>query len=302
MPNAFWIAADWGTSHLRVWRMDGHEAVDEARSDRGMGRLTPDAFEPALLDLIGSWLAGRDQVQVLACGMVGARQGWIEAPYAEIPAAPADPAAAVVVPVRDPRLDMRILPGLSQPDPPDVMRGEETQIAGLLLDDPGFEGLICLPGTHSKWVRVAEGRVVQFQTFMTGELFALLSGQSVLRHSMPDEAWNDAAFAEGFIQARGDAAVLARSLFAIRAAGLLQDEAPGTARARLSGLLIGAEFAAMGPGALTGSVAVVGAGAVADLYRKCFDMVGVPARVVTAETATLRGLCAARDALERIMP
>ncbi len=299
MSGAFWIAVDWGTSHLRVWRMHRHEATNEAHSDQGMGRLAPEAFEPALLDLIGPWIQGAERVQVLACGMVGARQGWIEAPYVATPAAPGDPSAAVAAPVRDPRLDMRILPGLSQQAPPDVMRGEETQIAGLLLEDPGFSGLVCLPGTHSKWVRVAQGGVAGFQTFMTGELFALLSGQSVLRHSMPDELWNDDAFAAGFAAARDDAAAMARSLFAIRAAGLLRDVPPGVARARLSGLLVGAEFAAMGRDALTGAVAVIGAGAIADLYRKAFDLTGISARIIDAETATLRGLCAARDALER---
>lgn len=299
MAGGFWIAVDWGTSHLRVWRMQGHEATAVARSDQGMGRLAPEAFEPALLDLIGPWLVGVDHAQVLACGMVGARQGWIEAPYAMVPAVPGDPAAAVAVPVRDPRLDMRILPGLSQPDPPDVMRGEETQIAGMLLDRPDFDGLVCLPGTHSKWVRVARGRVERFQTFLTGELFALLSGQSVLRHSMPDEQWNDDAFAAGFAAARADAAALARSLFAIRAAGLLRDLPPGAARARLSGLLIGAEFAAMGGDALIRPVAVIGAGTIADLYRRAFGLAGIAATAIDGETATLRGLCAARDALER---
>lgn len=302
MGHAFWIAADWGTSHLRVWRMEGHAVTAEARSAQGMGRLAPGAFEPALLDLIGPWLEDAGRAQVLACGMVGARQGWVEAAYVATPAPPGDPAASVPAPARDPRIEVRILPGLCQQDPPDVMRGEETQIAGLLLEEPSFAGLVCLPGTHSKWVRVASGRVEAFQTFMTGELFALLSGQSVLRHSMPGQSWNDAAFAAGFAAARSDPAALARSLFAIRAAGLLRDVPPGAARARLSGLLIGAEFAAMGGEALSGAVAVIGAGGIAEIYRDAFRLAGVEPQIIAAENATLRGLCAAHDALERTTP
>lgn len=302
MAGPFWIAADWGTSHLRVWRMEGHSVTAETRSDRGMGRSAPEAFEPALLDLVGPWLDGAGRVPVLACGMVGARQGWVEAAYVATPAPPGDPAASVPAPARDPRIEVRILPGLCQQDPPDVMRGEETQVAGLLLETPSFDGLLCLPGTHAKWARVAGGKVVAFRTFMTGELFALLSEQSVLRHSMPDDGWNDAAFAAGFEASRTDPSALARSLFTIRATGLLRDEPPGAARARLSGLLIGAEFAAMGAEALSGAVAVIGGGAIAGVYRDAFRLAGAEPQVISAETATLRGLCAARDALERTTP
>ena len=114
--------------------------------------------------------------------MVGARQGWIEAPYASVPCTPAT--QTIAPECRDPRLEMHILAGIRQLHPPDVMRGEETQIAGVLLREPGFEGVICLPGTHTKWAEVAGGIITSFQTFMTGELFGLLSTQSVLRHSM----------------------------------------------------------------------------------------------------------------------
>ena len=297
--RADWIAVDWGTSRLRAWAMGPEGPLAQAASDKGMNGLAPEAFEPALLELVAPWLAPDRRMPVLACGMVGAKQGWIEAPYQSVPCPPADPGGAVTAPTRDPRLEVRILPGLCQNGPADVMRGEETQIAGLLLEEPSFAGLVCLPGTHSKWVRVAGGRVEAFQTFMTGELFALLSGQSVLRHSMPGQSWNDAAFAAGFAAARSDPAALARSLFAIRAAGLLRDVPPGAARARLSGLLIGAEFAAMGGEALSGAVAVIGAGGIAEIYRDAFRLAGVEPQIIAAENATLRGLCAAHDALER---
>ena len=99
--------------------------------------------------------------------------------------------ASTKPPTADPRLDVHILPGLSQAEPPDVMRGEETQIAGMLAATPDFDGLVCLPGTHTKWARVSEGRVTDFRTAMTGELFALVSGHSTLS-SFTAEGWNEA--------------------------------------------------------------------------------------------------------------
>lgn len=134
---------------------------------------------------------------VIACGMVGSRQGWFEAPYRTTPCAPVAPGALTRVPTQDPRLDVRIAPGLKQVSPADVMRGEETQIAGALALLPDFDGVLCLPGTHTKWAHVSAGEVVSFQTFMTGEMFALLSTQSVLRHSMISTDWDSAAFAAG---------------------------------------------------------------------------------------------------------
>ena len=126
-----WIALDWGTTRLRAFAMaDTGEVLDRAESPAGMGRLEgAAAFEAALVALVGPWLPADRVTEVIACGMVGARQGWIEAPYAAVPCAP-QAGGAVAAPTTDPRLAVRILPGLSQRAPADVMRGEETQIAG----------------------------------------------------------------------------------------------------------------------------------------------------------------------------
>ena len=208
-----WIAVDWGTSRLRAWAMsDSGKVQAEAASDRGMAGLAPADFEPALLDLVRDWLGPAPSVQIVACGMVGARQGWIEAAYGTVPCAPLDASCAVRAPAQDHRLDVWIIPGLCQPEPPDVMRGEETQIAGVLADDPGFLGWLCLPGTHTKWVRIADGQVVSFRTMMTGEIFALLSEQSVLRHSM-GKGWDARAFQDAVIEAHSDPRILAGALF-----------------------------------------------------------------------------------------
>jgi 2-dehydro-3-deoxyphosphogalactonate aldolase len=199
--------------------------------------LSAEVFEPALLSLIAPWL-GERTVQVIVCGMAGARQGWAEAPYAAVPCAPVG--AAVQAPAQDPRLDVRLLAGLSQTNPPDVIRGEETQIAGLLAADPGFDGVVCLPGTHCKWVHVTGGpgggEVFHFASFMTGEVFDLLSRASVLRHTVAEAGHDASAFAEALDEAMSRPERAFARLFSLRAEALLGEADPAAARARLSGL------------------------------------------------------------------
>ena len=173
------------------------------------------------------------------------------------------------------------------------MRGEETQIAGYLAQNKGWDGVICLPGTHTKWVHVSAGEIVSFQTFMTGELFATLTTQTVLRHSIATDGWDDAAFDTGLADAYGRPEKLAGRLFSLRAEGLLHDLPGAAARARLSGLLIGAELAAAKPYWLGQQIAVIGAGALARLYVTALAQHGAPATQVNAEAATLAGLTAA---------
>ena len=297
MVRPDWIAADWGTSNLRLWAMGTDGAVlDQRSSDRGMGRLARADFEPALLALIGDWL-GSGVTPVLACGMVGARQGWVEAAYRPVPCPPVG-LPMTAAPVTDSRLSVRIVPGLSQTRPSaDVMRGEETQIAGVLAAAPGWDGVVCLPGTHSKWAEVSAGEVVSFRSFMTGELFALLSSQSVLRHGM-GEGFDDDAFDAGLAEGLARPESLTARLFTLRAEGLLADLPPAAARARLSGLLIGAELAAAKPWWLGRDVVIVGEGGLAALYARALAAQGVPARQVPAQDATLAGLKRARSLME----
>ncbi|RDC69874.1 2-keto-3-deoxy-galactonokinase [Rhodovulum sp. 12E13] len=290
-----WIGVDWGTSHLRAWAIDGEGRVLARRdSGAGMGTLAPEGFEGALLDLIGDALPAAGRVPVLCCGMAGSRQGWAEAPYMAVPCAPPSAAQAARGPARDPRLDVRLLPGLKQARPADVMRGEETQIAGALAAEPRFDGVICLPGTHTKWAQVSAGEVVSFRTFLTGEMFALLSGQSVLRHTVAAEGWDGAAFAEALAEGMAHPARLGADLFGLRAAALLEGLDPVVARARLSGLLVGMELAAARPYWLGQDVAIVGTGGAARAYAQALQLQGAASRTLDAEAVTLAGLAAAR--------
>lgn len=290
-----WIAVDWGTTRLRAYRMTGTTVRETRSSEYGMGTLNRDGYAPALLDLTGDWLCDT-ATTVVACGMVGSRQGWIEAPYTSVPAPPLSPDFATPA-LEDPRLSVHVIPGLSQTAPPDVMRGEETQIAGVLAAEPDFDGVICLPGTHTKWAQISAGEVVSFRTAMTGEMFSLLSDRSVLRHTL-SEGWDDAAFTEAVSDAISRPEALALRLFSLRAAGLLTDADPVRAYATLSGLLIGAELAATRAYWLGNAIAIVGAPRLAKAYAQALRAQGAAPRIIDGETATTAGLAAARAQLE----
>ena len=292
-----WIAVDWGTTHLRATAMGPAGPMAQASNSDGMGSLSPNQFEPALLALIDPWLAADRTTPVIACGMVGSRQGWAEAKYRTVPCAPVAPDTLTRVQTKDPRLSVHIAPGLRQNTPADVMRGEETQIAGALALMPGFDGVMCLPGTHSKWVHISAGEVVSFQTFMTGELFALLSTQSVLRHSIAADGFDVAAFDTGLSDALSRPERIAARLFTLRAEGLLTDASPIAARSRLSGLLIGIELAAAKPYWLGQPVTLIGAETLCGHYAHALQAQGLTPTTLSAPDCTLAGLSKLKGAL-----
>jgi 2-dehydro-3-deoxygalactonokinase len=289
-----WIAVDWGTSNLRVSAIGSNGPLATRSSDKGMSCLTRDQFEPALMSLIEDWLPLTRVMPVLACGMVGSRQGWVEAKYRAVPCVPMDQNGLIRVKTHSERIDVYITPGLSQTKPADVMRGEETQIAGALSLYPNFDGVICLPGTHSKWAHISAGEVVSFQTFMTGELYALLSGQSVLRHGLTDAGWDDAAFDSGVDDALSRPEKIAARLFTLRAEALLQNLPSASARARLSGLLIGIELAAAKPYWLGQSVMLIGADSLSDAYEKSLIKQGLNPKKLPSQACIIAGLASVR--------
>lgn len=289
--KADWIAVDWGTSNLRVWAMsNAGDILAEASSGDGMGTLESDAFEPALLKLVGAWIG--NNTPVVACGMVGSRQGWKEAPYRAVPATPCGDLLTHVK-TQDPRLSVHLISGLKQNKPADVMRGEETQIAGLIAVDKTFDGVICLPGTHTKWARVSAEECVSFQTFMTGELYSCLSENTILRHTTKSDGWDDAAFSEAVDDAISKPEKIATRLFSLRAEFLLDDLPPASAKARLSGLLIGSELAASRPYWLGQDIVIIGAKDLSALYASALRQQGCDPKIPEAQNLTLAGLSAA---------
>jgi 2-dehydro-3-deoxygalactonokinase len=296
-----WIAVDWGTSNLRAWGVAGDGSVTfSAGSPQGMGTLQRAEYPEALKSLLGPHL-DRFSHDVLVCGMAGARQGWIEAPYLDAPTDLAGLAGAGVKPADAPDgLDVTILPGVCvrEPGAENVMRGEETQLLGIAALRAGFSGTVCMPGTHSKWARLTGTRIETFSTAMTGELFEVLRSHSVLRHSL-DGATDDADSAEGF--AKGSAIgleqpeKLSAALFTVRAASLLSGRSPGWCAGYLSGLLIGAEIGAARDWIAGGPVVIVGSPALGTRYAEVIAAAGGTAERIDAAEATLAGLKKARS-------
>ena len=177
------------------------------------------------------------------------------------------------------------------------MRGEETQLLGLGTLWPGFRGIVCMPGTHSKWVQLSGRRVERFITAMTGELFEVLRTHSVLRHSFDGPIQgprHDVGFQAGLISGIEAPQKLSAMLFKVRAGSLLSGRTPDWCAGFLSGLLIGSEIGALREWIGEAEIAVVGDATLAELYARGFAIVGSQTRIVDGVDATLTGLKTAR--------
>jgi len=285
-----WIAVDWGTSRLRAWAMGQGGVLEKRHSDDGAQALSNTMFEPVLEKLVADWLTPSRMTSVVCCGMAGSRQGWVDAGYRLAPCPVTNPLSLVRAPVNCGTMQVWLVPGIKQETPADVMRGEETQISGFLAQEPDFDGVLCLPGTHTKWVRIKGGQILDFKTFITGELFALLSEKSILRHSVAGGKWDQEAFASAFKSTFQEPRKFAGDLFMLRAQSLVADLGASAARARLSGLLLGLEISAAQRYLERGKIRIVGAENLAKLYADALAMIGVSSIHLNADTLTLSGL------------
>ncbi|GKY86563.1 2-dehydro-3-deoxygalactonokinase [Sinisalibacter aestuarii] len=291
MSYAAWIAVDWGNSNLRLWAMGPDGPIAERKAPQGTLALPgPEAYEPALLALAGDLIAPDRKTMVLICGAVGALGGWVEAPYRQLPCVPLGAGEFTSPEVKDPRLDLRILPGLNQARPPAILRGEETQAAGFLVSEPDFDGILCLPGTHTKWMHISAGEVVSFLSFMTGELFRFLADASVLRFTTARAGFDEAAFLDAVSDAISRPERMASGLFPLRAEAVLAGLDPVVARSRLMGLLLGAELAAARMQWLGRDVVVIGGAEMAAAYATALEAQGVAVRRFDGDKAALMGL------------
>lgn len=296
VTDASFVLVDWGTTSFRLWLVDDEgNVLASSRGREGMLHAAETGFEAALKFHLDRTSAPAG-LRTVICGMAGARQGWLEAPYLCAPAGLDSLATQAVRPPSE-LGDIRILPGMSYSDPvaPSVMRGEETQLLGLA--EAADDALVCMPGTHCKWVEIGSGAVKRFSTFMTGELFDVLGQHSILKHALElgsSPAKVDAAFLTAMSRALAEPDLAWAGVFSLRASQLLgaSDRADGASS--LSGLLIGAEVGAARRLYPAGrDVALVASGPIADLYRTALEQGGFTVRLYDAETATRQGLMTA---------
>jgi 2-dehydro-3-deoxygalactonokinase len=299
------LAVDWGTSTMRGALLDDTGNVLEERSfSRGLLTVEPGEFASVFENCFDDWMQAPDALCLMS-GMVGSKQGWLEAPYCPCPAGFAEVAANLtwVEPGR-----LAIVPGLScendgVPDVthlqriPDVMRGEETQIFGALQLLGLQEALAVLPGTHSKWVQAQAGRIQSFSTFMTGEFFALLRQHSILSRSLPagDGEFDSEAFDQGVTLALRSNSLL-QTAFSTRTLSLF-DRLPAEALpSYLSGLIIGEELRAQTLQA-NAHVVIIGSETLTQRYQRALSLRDVSSQRVGSE-ATWVGLWAIAQTLD----
>ncbi|HWH89903.1 MAG TPA: 2-dehydro-3-deoxygalactonokinase [Pseudomonas sp.] len=309
------IALDWGTTSLRAYKLAADAVVLEQRAlSSGImqlpktpriihGRECAEGFELAFDEACGDWLDAQPDLPVIACGMVGSAQGWREAAYCETPADVANLGNSLQTVVSLRGTSVHIVPGVIQRSRlPNVMRGEETQVLGVLQSLPAGAGndlLIGLPGSHSKWVEVVDGRITHFDTFMTGEVFAVLSEHSILgRTQQPSTTFDAQAFDRGVQIALSTDAELGvlSTLFSARTLGLTGELSPSAQADYLSGLMIGHELTALADVQRRRrnqpnlpAIVLIGNAQLCTRYRRALDACGF-AQVTLAEQATERGL------------
>ncbi|TVV71115.1 2-dehydro-3-deoxygalactonokinase [Sphingomonas solaris] len=283
LPEPAFLAVDWGTTNRRVYAIDATGAVvARERDDRGVLGVAAGAF-PAEVEAIRARMG---PLPMLCAGMVGSTRGWVEVPYLPCPAGFGDLAAGLH------RIDARtaIVPGLSSTTARggDVMRGEEVQLLGSVVAGMApADALLCQPGTHCKWARLAGGSVTGFRTTMTGELFALLKRHSLLSDFLSAEPVDGAAFREG-VAAAQDATLLG-DLFGVRANILLGHRARADAASYVSGLLIGSDVReqAIAPGEHVHVLADPGLGA---LYGVALSLLGASPVLLDSAAAFVAGM------------
>jgi 2-dehydro-3-deoxygalactonokinase len=287
------IAVDWGTSRLRARLVDpAGRVLAEAESSEGIAKVTAGGHEAAFDRVTSGW----PKVPAIMAGMIGSRQGWREAAYLPCPAAIDGLAREVVRFQAGNGRPVAIVPGVmlrSQARDGDVMRGEETQIAGLIGREPDFEGTVVLPGTHSKWASVSRRAIDDFQTYLSGEMFDLLAHQSFLRYSVSGEVLAASPdFALGVRRTAVEGLPFLSAIFSVRARALL-DGAPADANiSYLSGLVIGGEIAAAkASGRLAkGTLRIVGGKGLGETYSRALAIADIDATVLDGDALALSGL------------
>lgn len=273
------LAIDWGTTNRRVFRVEGGAVVATERDDHGVLAMAGRDWPAELAGIRARF----GDLPVLIAGMAGSNRGWREVPYVPCPAT-LDALVAGLLWVEPGRT--AIVPGVMQPDPADIMRGEEVQLLGAVLSGAApQDATLCQPGTHCKWVRMTGGAIAGFTTAMTGEVFALLRRHSLLATQIEGEAAVGGAFRDGVrAAAAGD---LLANLFGVRAGAVLGSRTADLA-SYASGLVIGADVAARRPGA----VHILADPGLGGLYAAAVEALGGRADVIESHAAFLAGIVA----------
>lgn len=292
MAIPHYIGIDWGSSNFRAWLIsDDGSILSMVSTGHGALNLNHLEFEDILFETCSEWLQENPAIPVLMAGMVGSKDGWVETSYQETPTNLAALKGALVPVKNRGNRTIFIVPGLACKNMygrADVLRGEEVLVFGGLHLSGKSDALVCLPGTHSKWCHVNAGRLVEFTTFMTGELYDQISNMNSLKRFLTDRSFDRASFENGLGESQSGSA-LSSQMFSIRASNLTATNSSSSGSSYLSGLLIGHEL-----GALTEqtpplqSVTLISDGSLAQYYQcaltfldRTFDLIAPSEAFVT---------------------
>lgn len=287
------VGINWGSSNFRAYRINAQgQLVSEFAKPAGVATLKRDGMAALMRELQDHWPAAE---RVYASGMIGSNIGWCEAPYASAPARLEDVHRALVL-TTIAETEVHIVPGVccrrAFDDGPDVMRGEEMELFGFAVAHPGWSGLIALPGTHTKWARFEDGRIVDFFTSMSGEMFDRLTSAGLLASIVEGPAVDGPVFHDGVQTGRQRQLGLSTALFGARARVMQSRLARADAASYLRGLLIGSEIAdalAILPDLSSAAVPLVGNGPLCQLYASALKSVGIDSLFVDSRTACVSG-------------
>ncbi len=287
------ICVDWGSSNLRAFLLSGQGSlIEECRSERGMLNCNGE-FADTLEDVCSKWFNRFPDTPVFLCGMVGSREGWVDAGYMDTPLSLGDLADQLVEVPRQKRRTW-VVPGVRHYDhdglSADIMRGEETQILGVMKQYEISDAIFVLPGTHSKWVHINNGSLEAFKTYMTGELYSIIKEHSILRHSVDDHppALND-TFNKGVDKAKHGASLL-NQLFGVRASDILDLLTKKEQSSHLSGILIGQEVAHAINHFNDKPIYIIGTDHLAALYQGALQQLDRKVQVISGDIASRTGL------------
>jgi 2-dehydro-3-deoxygalactonokinase len=262
------VAIDWGTSSFRAWLIERDQVSDFIQTDQGVKNFASGTHPVYLTEVLGKWQG--EYELIIAIGMIGSNIGLHETNFSPLPIDIDEVSNSLVkVPNFEPALF--IVPGVSKVG--DVMRGEESQSLAAGLEN----GLVISPGTHSKWVEIKSGKIIDFRTYLTGELFELLRNHSTLSKATDSSAKLVASsdFLEGL---DADSSDITHNLFTIRA-NWLQGKSSEASREFLSGLLVGSEIKSAKQWCDAKQAVIVASDSLAQLYVAALAHFGITAEL-----------------------
>ena len=282
-----WIAVDWGTTNFRAWFIKNDKVLKEVNKPNGIKNIINKNFEDTLIKNINIPKNISIRIKIISCGMIGSKQGWIDSGYEKNLDLKKN--NLVKVKTKNKYLDFYIVKGISQNNPYDVIRGEETQVLGYLQDNKNFSGIICLPGTHSKWIKIRNGKIAKFKTYMTGELFEIISNNSILSHSIKDKTINTKVFKNSVLLSQKKNFNFFEYLFEFRSRTLLSKK-KYYPKSELIAYLIGNEIKSYINNTKATKVIIIGSNYNSKLYSKAMQVLKIKNTIVDSKKTTIAGL------------